>query len=113
MSPGALPEGVRSSFPPVERKNTSLKVGDNILGSLWVLEWSQGQQCFHVETLVDCLSQNIRSFYNGGQTGDYVILGLFPSREAVDGFYDQLLARMRLWGLSHYTSENIDHLLNG
>lgn len=112
MTKPALHEGPRQLPSQMDPENMQLKVGGVLLGTLWVLEWSQSQQAFHTETLVESLATAILGFCKGGKTGDYVVLGVFPSREAVDEYYRRMVDRMGLWDLSHYTADDIDNLLN-
>jgi len=108
MSTAKLNDFVRSSIPGWDVASARLKVGDVILPSMWVLEWSQSQQAFHVETLGEALMTNGLSFKCFGKTGDYVILGLYPDRAAVDVAYDFFLSVMRTWDMSNLT---VDALL--
>lgn len=88
-------------------ENMTLRIGDVLLGALWVLEWSQSQQAFHTETLAEALQRNIPGFYNQGKTGDYIVLGVFPTREEVDQYYELMVDRMRQWAFSTMTVEDL------
>jgi hypothetical protein len=112
MTNPALQDDRRQAPLRMDLENMQLKVGDVLLGTLWVLEWSQSQQAFHTETLMESLASAILGFCKGGKTGDYVVLGIFASREAVDEYYGRMVDRMRLWDMSHYTADDIDNLLN-
>lgn len=94
--------------PRMDLENVRLKVGDQILGPLYVLEWSRSQQAFHVQTLVEAIQDNMIGFFHEGKTGDYVILGLFSSREAVDEYYNLMLE----WSRSQQAAKDIDNLLD-
>lgn len=87
--------------------DAGLRVGEVVLKNAWVLEWSQSQQAFHIETLIDALQGSILGFLHGGKTGDYIILGLYATREEADGFYDIMVARMRQWGMSSLTVDDL------
>ena len=107
MSTASLPHGPRAALPFQNPEEIMLKIGDVLIGPLWVLEWSQAQQAFHVETLLDHLQTNLLGFFHEGRTGDYVILGVFQTREAVDGYYELCVERMKRWGISNLTPEDL------
>lgn len=56
--------------------------------NLTVVEFSARQQCFHVESLEDMISSNIRAFKGQSMT-DYLPIGIFKTREEAHRFLDK------------------------
>lgn len=106
MSSPAVLDRLLMSVMGIDPDALILKPG-GAFGCSWVVEWSQSQQAFHTQTLLEHLQTNILRYYHEGKTGDYVALGVFPTREAADTFYALCIDRMKRWGLSSFTPEDL------
>ncbi len=49
------------------------------------IEWSPSQTCFHIHSVGELLEHNQRTFIRGNP-GDYIPIGFFESKEALDAF---------------------------
>lgn len=61
---------------------------ENLLGK-WVVEWSQIQQNFHVDTLEKTLERNLRAFKND-RPSQYVVLCIADSMEQANELCSEL-----------------------
>ena len=51
--------------------------------NIFVLSWSNGQQCFHIERIADMLKANLDAFKNGYPV-DFIVLAFADSFEAIN-----------------------------
>jgi hypothetical protein len=49
--------------------------------SLFVVEWSFSQRCFHVQEIEEALEQNLDVFRRHSGA-DYIPIGIYPTRDA-------------------------------
>lgn len=48
--------------------------------NLWTVQWSEKQQCFHVDQLDRLLTDNLRKFIEVNQYNDWALIAIMPSR---------------------------------
>jgi hypothetical protein len=48
--------------------------------NLWTVEWSQSQQCFHIDALQKTITRNIAAFMHN-RSNDYQLLYIAKSQE--------------------------------
>ncbi|ECC1693751.1 hypothetical protein FNI78_14420 [Salmonella enterica subsp. salamae] len=58
---------------------------------LYVLLYSQSQNCFHIETASAMIRKNLRMYLNG-KSGDYVTLAMGSSRDEMHDLRRQIVA---------------------
>lgn len=87
-----------NNFELVERLLASYDVS--------VLLFSRSQEAFHVETFKEHVEKNLKTLKQG-QTTDYVIIGIFHSRERCDMQYRRLVNQLEGIQLSNLTVEDL------
>jgi len=56
---------------------------------VWVVEWSESQQCFHVDLLDKSLETNTRNYLEGRKT-DFVPIGVFATAEEATSYTETM-----------------------
>jgi hypothetical protein len=57
---------------------------------LWVVEYSERQGQFHIQTIGESCEGNLERYLDGSGPGDWVPLGLFESPEQANQFVDKV-----------------------
>lgn len=55
----------------------------------WVVEWSDAQECYHIDTLSKSIAGNMRSFINKWPL-QYTIIAICDSPEEADQWFEKL-----------------------
>ena len=58
----------------------------------YVLEYSQSQDAYHIQSMEDALEKN-RQMALSGKPNDYAIIGVFATREAAQSKYNGVINR--------------------
>lgn len=70
----------------------------------YTVEWSEKQQCFHVDTLDAIMQKNTEMFINK-INNEFSLLGLFNSHEAAHEFVRELRANENIRTFSEQLSD--------
>jgi hypothetical protein len=57
---------------------------------LWLVEWNEDQEAFHVESAHSRFADSIAVFHEKQKSGAWVSLGIFNSRKEAEAFVDML-----------------------
>lgn len=75
--------------------------------NLWVVEYSRQHNEFCVLPLFAALGTNLKRFLNQGDTGDWVLLGIFHRQKPCDDHVEWLKSIQKQWGLSALTVDDL------
>ena len=78
------------------RKPLTQKLPDYSWNGLWLVEWNEDQEAFHIESAHSRFIDSIAAFNEKHNRGAWISLGIFNSREEAQTFVDLLRAKRGL-----------------
>ena len=80
-----------------KKRNALIKnLADYTWNGLWLVEWNEDQEKFHVEPAQSRFADSIAAFNEKRKSGAWVALGIFNSNKEAEAFVDLLRAQRGL-----------------
>lgn len=67
---------------------------------VWTVEWSEKQQCFHVDYLENTIQKGVEQFLQGSSYGDWILIGVFDKHEQAHEVVEHLRSVRKIPTLS-------------
>lgn len=61
----------------------------NVKKELWSVEWSEKQQCFHVDFLINVIQKNAEEYFEEGET-EWMLIGVFHDAQKAHKFVEEM-----------------------